>query len=130
MGVWPLALTFVNFVIFAFATGIAVIGVIFRFGTRIQALAWGLIAIFQPLSAAFFPVSVLPKAFRYIAYVFPPTFSFEGARYGLVNHHAVAWNLFGLSFGENVIYFALCAAFFRYLFKKSRDTGQFARNEA
>ena len=118
------------FVIFAFATGIAVIGLIFRFGTRIQALAWGLIAIFQPLSAAYFPVSVLPTGLRYIAYVFPPTLSFEAARYGLLNDHAVNWTLFGISFAENLVYLALCVLFFSMLFRRSRDTGQFARNEA
>ena len=130
MGAVPLLLTFVNFVFFGFATGIAVIGVIFRYGTRIQALAWGLIFVFQPLSAAYFPVSVLPKALRYVAYALPPTLSFEGARFGLLNHHAVAWTSFGISFAENVVYFVLCVLYFGYLFRRSRDSGQFARNEA
>lgn len=130
MGAVPLLLTVINFVFFGFATGIAVIGVIFRYGTRIQALAWGLIFVFQPLSAAYFPVSVLPKVLRIVAYALPPTLSFEGARYGLLNDHAVAWDLFGISFAENAVYFALCAVYFNYLFRRSRDSGQFARNEA
>ncbi len=41
IGIVPLLLTFASFVVFAFATGVAVLGLIFRFGTRIQALAWG-----------------------------------------------------------------------------------------
>jgi ABC-2 type transport system permease protein len=130
IGIVPLLLTFVSFVIFAFATGVAVLGLIFRYGTRIQALAWGLIAIFQPLSAAFYPVGVLPPVLRYIAYVFPPTLTFEAARWGMVHHHDVNWRLFGISFAENVIYFALCVWCFTRLYRKSRDTGQFARNEA
>ena len=130
MGVVPLLLTFVNFVFFGFATGIAVIGVIFRYGTRIQALAWGFIFVFQPLSAAYFPVSVLPPALRWIAYGIPLTLSYEGARHGLLNHHEVAWGMFGLSFAENAVYFALCSLLFAHLFRQSRDTGQFARNEA
>ncbi|HEY1723716.1 MAG TPA: ABC transporter permease [Magnetospirillaceae bacterium] len=130
IGFLPLLLSFVSFVIFAFATGVAVLGMIFRFGTRIQALAWGLIAIFQPLSAAFYPVAVLPTGLRYIAYIFPPTLTFEAARWGMTHGHAVAWDLFGISFAENAIYFLLCAWVFLRLYRKSRDTGQFARNEA
>ncbi len=130
IGWGPLLLSFASFVIFAFATGVAVLGMIFRFGTRIQALAWGLIAIFQPLSAAFYPVDVLPTALRYIAYIFPPTLTFEAARWGMAHGHAVAWRLFGISFAENAVYFLLCVWVFLRLYKKSRDTGQFARNEA
>lgn len=129
MGTLPLILSFVNFAFFAFSTGVAVLGLIFRFGTRIQALAWGLIAIFQPLSAAYYPLSVLPQGLRIIAYLFPPTFTFEAARYGLAHDHAVDWPEFGISFGENAIYLIACSAFFAYMFRKSRDTGQFARNE-
>lgn len=130
IGIGPLLLSFASFVIFAFATGVAVLGMIFRFGTRIQALAWGLIAIFQPLSAAFYPVHVLPPVLRYIAYIFPPTLTFEAARWGMLHDHAVEWRLFGISFAENVIYFLLCVWLFKRLYRKSRDTGQFARNEA
>jgi len=130
MGAVPLLLTVVNFVFFGFATGIAVIGVIFRYGTRIQALAWGVIFIFQPLAAAYFPVSVLPTGLRYVAYAIPATLSFEGARHGLLHHHEVAWTLFAISFAENAVYFVLCLLLFGALYRKSRDTGQFARNEA
>jgi ABC-2 type transport system permease protein len=130
VGVAPLLLAFANFVIFALSMGITVLGLIFRYGTRIQALAWGLIAVFQPLSAAFYPVAVLPPALRYVAYLFPPTFTFEAARFGMLNHHAVNWRLFGISFAENALWFALCVAAFNALYRKSRDSGQFARNEA
>jgi ABC-2 type transport system permease protein len=130
IGWGPLLLSFASFVLFAFATGVAVLGMIFRFGTRIQALAWGLIAIFQPLSAAFYPVDVLPPVLRYIAYIFPPTLTFEAARWGMLHDHAVEWRLFGISFAENAVYFLLCVWIFRRLYRKSRDTGQFARNEA
>ncbi len=129
IGIGPLLLTFANFVLFALAVGVMVLGLIFRFGTRIQALAWGLIAIFQPLSAAFYPLAVLPPPLRAIAYLFPPTFTFEAARYGMLNQHAVNWRLFGISFAENAVWLALCIAAFNALYRKSRDTGQFARNE-
>lgn len=42
---WPAALILT---IFAFAAGVFVTGLIIRFGTNLQSLAWGLIYIFQP----------------------------------------------------------------------------------
>ncbi len=129
MGILPIFLTFINLSFFAFSLGVAIIGLIFRFGTRIQALAWGLIAIFQPLSAAFYPLSIMPPVLQQVAYLFPATFSFEAARYALATQ-TVNWQLFGIAFAENLIYFALCMLFFHYMYKKSRDTGQFARNES
>jgi ABC-type multidrug transport system permease subunit len=118
----------VNFAFFAFSIGIAMLGLIFRYGVRIQAFAWGVVPIFQPLAAAFYPLDVLPLPLRFIAYLFPPTHTFEAARYSLV-YHTVNWQLFGISFAENVFYCVVCILFFNRMFNKSRDTGQFARNE-
>lgn len=128
IGIVNLVLTFINLALFAFAIGIAALGLIFRFGTRIQALAWGLVPVFQPLSAAFYPVEVLPFPLKIIAYLFPATFAFEGARWGLL-HHTINWQLFGLSFLENAIYLIVCTVFFAQMFKTSKNSGQFARNE-
>lgn len=129
IGILPLILTFINFAFFAFSIGIAMLGLIFRYGTRIQAFAWGAIPILQPLSAAFYPLNIMPLPLQFIAYFFPPTYTFEAARYSLV-HHIVNWQLFGASLAENIFYCAACILFFSKMFKKSRDTGQFARNEA
>jgi ABC-2 type transport system permease protein len=129
IGILPLILVFINFTFFAFSVGIAMLGLIFRYGTRIQAFAWGVVPIFQPLSAAFYPVNVMPPPLQFIAYLFPPTYTFEAARYSLV-HHTVNWQLFGISFAENIFYCFFCIIFFSRMFRKSRDTGQFARNEA
>jgi len=129
IGIIPLLLFFINFAFFAFSMGITMLGLIFRYGTRIQAFAWGIVPIFQPLSAAFYPVNVMPFPLQIIAYLFPPTYTFEAARYSLI-YHTINWPLLGISFAENIFYCAICILFFSKMFKKSRDTGQFARNEA
>jgi len=128
IGILSLFVIFINFSLFAFSFGIAMLGFIFRYGTRLQAFAWGLVPIIQPLSAAFFPLSVLPQPMQYLAYLFPPTFTFEAARYSLT-YHQINWQLYGLSFAENIVYCFICIAFFTVMFQKSRDSGQFARNE-
>ncbi len=129
IGIVPLILVFLNFALFAFAVGLVMLGLIFRFGTRIQAFAWGIVPVFQPLSAAFYPLNVMPLPLQYIAYLFPPTFTFEAARYSLT-YNSINWELFLISFAENIIYCVLSIFFFNYMFRQSKNTGQFARNEA
>ncbi len=55
LGTGNLVLYFINLSIFAWSTGFAIVGVIMCYGTRVQALAWGAVFLFQPLTAAFFP---------------------------------------------------------------------------
>jgi ABC-2 type transport system permease protein len=131
LGLLNLALFFANLTIFSWAVGLVVLGLIFLFGTRIQALAWGLIFLFQPLTAAFFPVSILPPVLQSVAYALPPTFVFEAARQAL-NAGAssgVNWSYSAAASAENLIYFALAVQAFALMVARSRRTGQFARNE-
>lgn len=130
IGLPALALIFLNFVLFAYALGIALLGLIFRYGTRIQAAAWATVSFFQPLSAAFYPLEVMPVALQMFAKLFPATYTFEAARFALFNDGAIAWNLFGVAFIQNIFYCVVCTILFVYLYNKSRDTGQFARNES
>jgi ABC-2 type transport system permease protein len=128
LGIANLALFFVNLTIFAIATGIVILGLIFRYGTRIQALAWSITFLFQPLTAAFFPVSVLPGILKNVAYLFPATYVFEAARAAIVTP-AIRWDLFLYALILNLIYLPLSVWVYTKLFRKSKDTGQFARNE-
>lgn len=128
IGIANFFLFFFNLTLFAWAIGIAILALIFRYGTRIQALAWGLVFIFQPLTAAFFPLSVLPDFLQKVAQFIPATHVFEAARRSLSNPQ-VDWTLFTISFVENIVYLALAIWFFAVMFRISKDTGQFARNE-
>ncbi|MBI2028334.1 MAG: ABC transporter permease [Candidatus Levybacteria bacterium] len=128
MGILNLSFFFINLTIFAWSVGIFILGLIFRYGTRIQAFAWGSIFIFQPLTAMFFPVSVLPNSLQTIAYLLPATYVFEAARESLTNPSIDFLNI-GIAFGWNIFYFLLSLWFFNIMFSKSKDTGQFARME-
>ena len=128
MGLGNLALLFLNLLFFAYSIGLLILGIILRLGTRIQALAWGLVLIFQPLTAAYYPLSVMPPALQAIARLFPPTYVFEAARAGLESPE-IRWTDIGIATAENVVYFGLALWFFNYMYRRSRQTGQFARNE-
>lgn len=119
---------FINLAAFAWSVGIVVLGFIFRYGTRIQALAWGIVFIFQPLSASFFPVKILPEFLQKVAFLIPATHIFEAARFNLANP-ATNWTEINIAIIENVIYAIIGIWFFNKMFNKSKETGQFARNE-
>ncbi len=128
LGISNLLLFFINMILFGISTGLIIIGLIFRYGTRIQALAWGVTFLFQPLTAAFFPVSILPFPLREMAYLFPATYVFEAAR-AAIHNPSINWHLMGIALIENIIYIIICTWIFQKLFSKSKETGQFARNE-
>lgn len=128
IGILTLIGAFINLSIFSWSVGLFVLGLIFRFGNRIQALAWGLVFIFQPLSATFFPVGILPQPIQYISYVLPPTYVFEAARKSLTTH-SFDISMVAISFGLNIVYLLLTILFFNYMFKKSKEIGQFAKSE-
>ncbi len=65
---------------FGWVMGLVALGLILRFGTRIQSVAWGLIYIVQPIVGVFYPVSILPAGVQQVAYALPPTYVFESAR--------------------------------------------------
>lgn len=128
LGLTNLLLYFTNLILFSWAIGVLLTGVIFRFGTRIQAMSWGFIFLFQPLSAAFFPVSVLPDFVQKVAYSIPATYVFEAARKSYTDQ-TVDWGSFRIALLLNIIYLTVAFAVFYIMFRKSRQTGQFARNE-
>lgn len=128
IGLVNLALLFVNLLCFAYSIGLAILGIILRLGTRIQALAWGLVLIFQPLTAAYYPLRVMPPPLQSIALALPPTYVFEAARASLAAPD-VQWQSIGMATAENALYFALAVWFFNHMYRRSRQTGQFARNE-
>ena len=116
-----------NLILFGFSFGVVMLGLIFRFGTKIQAFAWGLLNVAQPLMAVIYPVSILPQPLRSIAYLFAPTYAFEAMRKSLNGENITIEIMYALLF--NTLFFMLAVLFFKFMFKKSKETGQFARLE-
>jgi len=129
LGIVNLFVGGINLAFFAFSLGIIIMGLIFRFGTRIQAFAWSIVPILQPLTGAFYPVHVLPYPLQLFAAILPSTYVYEAARSNLTDP-TMQWRLQSISFGENIIYVAIAIWTFHVLFKASKTTGQFARNES
>lgn len=126
IGIANLLLAFMNLSIFAIAVGLIILGIIFRYGTRIQALAWGVIFLFQPLTAVYFPIDTLPPFLETLAHFFPPTYVFEMARDNL-SDQSVQWGMVLTPLLLNILYISGSLAFFGLMYTASRRTGQFAK---
>ncbi len=128
IGTLNLVLGFINLFWFGVSLGIFLLGLIFRYGTRIQAVTWGIVFLLQPLTASFFPVTVLPKFMQYASYSLPPTYVFEAARFGLSTGQT-HWDYHWIAALLNIVYFFLFFALFRKLMNGAKRTGQFAKSE-
>lgn len=129
LSIGALTVIFVNILLFAWSVGLILLGCVFRFGMRVQALGWGLIFIFQPLCGVFYPMSIIPEPLHSLAFIFPLTYIFEGARATLATG-SMAWEWQLPAFILSAAYFILSIILFRHLLHRAQDTGQFARNES
>jgi ABC-2 type transport system permease protein len=117
-----------NLGLFALAIGIVITGLIVRYTTRIQALAWSFAGLLMPFSCVFYPLSSLPASLRPIAWLLPTTHSFEGMRQAL-GGGGVSGTDFARGFALNVIYFAFAILFFKLMFQSARVRGLLVKPE-
>lgn len=102
--------------------GFMVGGLILRFGTKIQTLAWAFVAVISPFSAIYYPVSVLPQWAQVVAWFIPTTYIFEGAR-AVINGGQFDFAPLLVSLFLNIIYLGLSLAFLRTSFDKILKKG-------
>jgi len=126
-----LLIMMLNLYFMGIIVGLVLIGFIFAYGKGIQAITWGFVSVIQPLASVFYPLSVLPEPFASVARMLPLTYMFEALRQtildGFVSPHTQQLLLVGSTI--TALYFILSLVFFRYLIDKSRQTGQFAKND-
>ena len=118
----------INLILFAFALGIMITGLIFRYTTKIQSLAWSFAGLLAPVSCVLYPVKSLPRWLRGIAWTLPTTYSFEGMRQllagGGFNPSHFWWGLV-----LNLFYFALAIGVFKIVFASEQNRGLLVKLE-
>jgi ABC-2 type transport system permease protein len=123
---WALAPFVAELLLMGWAIGIVTTALVLRFGQGAESLAWVLAFLFQPLSAVFYPVAVLPPALRAIAFCLPSSHVFEGMRAvirtGRVDPRELAWAAV-----FDVAYMAIAIAFFYRTFALVKRLGLLAK---
>jgi ABC-2 type transport system permease protein len=69
--------------LFGWVIGIVISALIFRYGLRIQVLAWSVGFIIQPFSCVFYPLESMPRWVQLVAVTLPTTHVFEGLRHAI-----------------------------------------------
>jgi ABC-2 type transport system permease protein len=85
LGLIPIAAVLL---VVGWAISLFVMGIVLRFGTGAEAMAWGIMFVVMPLSGVFYPVSALPAVLRPLAWSLPTTHAFVALR-GLVDGHGL-----------------------------------------
>jgi ABC-2 type transport system permease protein len=111
-----------NLMLFAFAVGLVITGLVLRYSTKLQAMAWSFASLLMPLSCVLYPLSSLPAFLRPIAWVLPTTQSFEGMRAVIDGRGFLVAN-FAWGLALNVVYCAFATLFFYWMFESARSRG-------
>lgn len=114
---------FFSLIMFGWAIGIAVCGLIMRHGLGAESAAWGAMFLILPVAAVYYPVAVLPGWLQVIAWSLPPAYVFEGMRALLVDGVLRSDLLLG-AFALNLLYLVLGIWAFLAFFESARRRGQ------
>lgn len=118
----PLLAFFTNLLIFGAIIGLSVAALVLRFGLGAESLCWLGIFLLAPVSAIYYPVSVLPDWLQWVALALPSAHTFEGMR-GVLLDGVFAWNHFFWAVGLNVVFLAVATLFFLRMMKVARIKG-------
>jgi ABC-2 type transport system permease protein len=103
-----------------------VVGLVLRFGSGAEALAWGVMFVLMPLSGIFYPVSALPGLLQPIAWTLPTTHAFAALR-ELVDGGGTDWARIVLAAGLAVAATALAMAYCTRMLVAFRRRGYITR---
>jgi ABC-2 type transport system permease protein len=118
---------FANLLLMGLSMGLLTIGVIMRFGPPGEALAWAIPFLIQPVSAVFYPISVLPFWLQPVAKIVPASYVFEGMRQILAHKTFHSTDLL-IAFGLNLLYMTIAAYAFQRFFEEARLRGLLAKH--
>jgi ABC-2 type transport system permease protein len=118
----PLVAFFANLIVMGWWLGLLIIALILRHGLGAENLAWVAVFLLAPVSAVYYPVSVLPDWLQMVAWVLPSAHVFEGMR-ALMFEGAVRWDHMALATSLNAAYLALATGVFLRFFNVARRRG-------
>jgi len=118
----PLVPFLLNLMVFGWAIALMVTAMILRHGAGAESLAWSVLFGLAPLSAVFYPVSVLPAWLQPVALALPTTHVFEGMRAVLAGSVFPAGHL-AWAFGLNLLFMGAAVWIFIAIFGVARRRG-------
>ena len=119
----PLIAFFFNLMVMGWSVGIAVAGLILRYGMAAESFAWVSIFAFAPVSGIYYPITTLPEWLRPVAWALPSAHVFEGMR-TVMFEQRFPLDHFAAAVGLNILYLALAGFAFVLAFRYARRQGK------
>jgi ABC-2 type transport system permease protein len=118
----------VGALLLAIGWGIAlfVIGLVLRFGTGAEALAWGILFTIMPLSGVFYPTRALPAPLRPLADALPTTHAFAAGRV-LASGDRMPWRELAIAAAGTTALVLAGLAFVLWMLRRFRARGYVTR---
>jgi ABC-2 type transport system permease protein len=114
--------------LFGWVIGIVISALIFRYGLRIQVLAWSVGFIIQPFSCVFYPLESMPAWVQTIAVVLPSTHVFEGLRHAIATGE-LALQPLALALILTCVSLLAALLYFQYALRQAKRLGLLTRFE-
>jgi ABC-2 type transport system permease protein len=102
--------------------GLVVAALVMRFGLGAESLAWVLVFALAPLSAVYYPLSILPEWLQFPASLLPSTQVFEGMR-AVFTQDLFPFQSLILSLGLATLYLSLAVMFYLRTVMVARRNG-------
>ncbi|HSR71594.1 MAG TPA: ABC transporter permease [Kiloniellales bacterium] len=118
----PLIAFFANLLVMGWAIGMMVCALILRVGLGAESVAWLAIFVLAPVSAIYYPVSILPVWLQAVAWSLPTAPVFEGMRAILLDG-VVRWDLLLHAAALDLVYLGLGGALFLLSYRTARRRG-------
>lgn len=114
--------------LFGWVIGIVISALIFRYGLRIQVLAWSVGFIIQPFSCVFYLLDSMPGWVQTIAVMLPTTHVFEGLRHAIATGRLAIGPLCA-ALGLTTLLLVAALLFFQYALMQAKRLGLLTRFE-
>ena len=119
---WYLVPFTISLLLTGWVIGLLVTGIIIRFGTKVQTIAWTTAVFISPFSGVYYPMSILPHWAQLVGRVLPTSYIFENARRLVLTGHVQVSDLL-ISFGLNFLYLFLVVIFMKRSFEVAKKRG-------
>lgn len=118
----PLVAFFFVLLVMGWSLGMAICGMILRHGMGAESLAWLVVFTLSPISAVYYPVSILPHWLQHVSWALPSTYVFEGMR-AVLFHGIFRADYLAVAAALDIVWLALGAAVFFLAFRGARRRG-------
>jgi ABC-2 type transport system permease protein len=118
----PLIAFFSLLLVMGWAIGLGITAIILQHGLGAENLAWLAIFLLSPVSAIYYPVSVLPVWLQPVAWALPSAYIFEGMR-AVMFEGVFRLDYFLWSIGLDIVYLVIGSVIFLVSFRRARRSG-------